>query len=51
MQYELLAHRGMQPNDEISSMFLLYSYSKYKKEREEAAQALANAPRPRARRT
>jgi len=37
MQYELLRHRGLQPNDELPSMSLLYFYSKYKKEREEAA--------------
>ncbi len=30
--------RGLQPNDSMSSMQLLYYYGKYKKERETASQ-------------
>lgn len=39
MQYELLTHRGFQPSSNIPSMTLLFFYSKYKKEREDAAMA------------
>ncbi len=37
MQYELLTHRSMQPNDDMPIRSLLYNYSRYRKEREEAA--------------
>lgn len=37
MQYELLKYRGLQPNDDMASMTLMYMYSKSRKEREEAA--------------
>lgn len=37
MQYDLLQYRGLQINDNIPSMAFLYSYSQYKKEREERA--------------
>lgn len=39
MQTDLAHHRNMQPNDDMPSKTLLYAYSKYKKEREEAAAA------------
>jgi hypothetical protein len=45
MQSELAQYRNMQPNDDMPSKTLLYSYSKYKKEREEAA-AAARAQKP-----
>jgi hypothetical protein len=45
MQNELAQFRNMQPNDDMPSKTLLYSYSKYKKEREElAARAAAAKP-------
>lgn len=37
MQYELLTHRGMQPDENMPMQLLLYVYSKYRKDREEAA--------------
>lgn len=46
MQYELLKYRGLQPNEDLPSMSLMYHYSKCKKEREEAAKAQA-VPRTR----
>lgn len=36
MQYDLLTHRGMQPDDSMPMKMLLYVYGKYRKEREEA---------------
>jgi len=39
MQYELLHFRSLQPNDFMDSRTLLYAYSKYRKDREEAAAA------------
>lgn len=39
MQTDLAHHRNMQPNDDMPSKTLLYAYSKYKKEREDAAAA------------
>ena len=38
MQYELLTHRGMQPDDSMTMKSLLYTYSRYRKDREENAQ-------------
>ncbi len=37
MQYELLTHRGMQPDDDMPIKTLLYNYSRYRKEREDNA--------------
>lgn len=37
MQYELMTHRGLHPDPKMPLRFLLYAYSKYCKEREEAA--------------
>lgn len=46
MQSELAQYRNIQPNDDMLSKTLLYAYSKYKKEREEAAAASkGQAPR------
>jgi hypothetical protein len=42
MQYDLLKHRGLQPVDDVSSMTLLYFYSKYRKDREDARNANTN---------
>lgn len=39
MEYDLLKYRGLQPNDSMPSMKLLYFYSKYRKDREEALAA------------
>ena len=41
MQYALLTHRQMQPDNSMPLKTLLYLHSKYKKDREEAAQAAA----------
>lgn len=41
MQYELLTHRQMQPSPTMPLKTLLYLHSKYKKDREEAAQVAA----------
>ena len=38
MQYELLTHRGMQPEDGMTMKTLLYTYGRYRKDREENAQ-------------
>lgn len=43
MQTELAQDRNIQPNDDMPSKTLLYAYSKYKKEREDAAKAKAAA--------
>lgn len=45
MQSELAQYRNMQPNDDMPSKTLLYSYSKYKKEREESAAKARTQPR------
>lgn len=46
MQTELAQFRNIQPNDDMPSKTFLYAYSKYKKEREEAA-AQQGRPPPR----
>lgn len=38
MQYELLTHRGQAIDPSMPLKSLLYNYSRYRKEREEAAQ-------------
>jgi hypothetical protein len=46
MQSDLAQFRNIQPNDDMLSKTLLYAYSKYKKEREDAAAASkVKAPR------
>ena len=40
MQYQLLTERGLQPNDNMSSMQLFYFYSKLQKDLEAKQQAL-----------
>jgi hypothetical protein len=42
MEYDLLKNRGLQPNQDLESMKLLYFYGKYKKEREAANLANQN---------
>lgn len=37
MQSDLLAHRGMQPDNSMPMKTLLYLHGRYRKEREEAA--------------
>ena len=41
MEYDLLKYRGLQPDDAMPSLKLLYFYSKYKKDREDANTAAA----------
>jgi hypothetical protein len=36
MQYELMSDRGMQPVEDMFSMSLLYFYSRYRKDRQNA---------------
>ena len=38
MQYELLKHRGLQPNENMPSMVLLYLFSSLQKDLQEKAE-------------
>lgn len=43
MEYDLLKHRNFQADDSTASMRLLYFYSRYRKDREEAKAAASAA--------